>query len=482
MKVLHLSMECFPAAKTGGLGDVVGALPKYLTQAGLETAVIIPKYRLKWLNEQHYTEVYQQVIRLGQQYIPFSIERVNNPSLGYSLYVANIPGKFDRNGIYADNQSGYGYGDETERYICFQQAVLKWVQFMPQKPSLLHCHDHHTALLPFMVRHCPEFKSLSAMPTILTIHNGVYQGAFSWNSLWKMPFFDASASGLLDWNGAINPLATGIKCAWRVTTVSPAYMHEMFDNSQGLEPLFKQEWAKCKGILNGIDTQIWNPITDPLIAHRYDNDDIAQYKAKNKQVLARHFNIQPDLPLITFIGRLVAEKGADLLPDLIRTFLYRGGRASFVVLGTGDPKLRDAFLQMKHHLVSYFDTAITYNETLAHQLYAGSDFLIMPSRVEPCGLNQMYAFRYGTVPIVRNIGGLHDTVVDIGTSGGGYGIRFNQFNLEDAFTALYRASHFYYDRRALQTTRQRIMALDHSWEKAAKNYFQLYREIAPSIS
>ena len=210
MQILHVSAECYPAAKAGGLGDVVGALPKYLTLSGTTTGVIIPKYHLKWINEQQFTTVYKGVVRLHHNYVPFTIDKENGNSLGFPFFVANIPGKFDRPGIYAD-PSGRVYGDEIERYLCFQQAVLQWIVKSPGKPKVIHCHDHHTGLIPFMVKHCPEYNSLAQTPTVFTIHNGAYHGAFSWQNMYLLPMFEGDARGLLDWGNTINPLATGIK-------------------------------------------------------------------------------------------------------------------------------------------------------------------------------------------------------------------------------------------------------------------------------
>ena len=476
MKVLHISTECYPAAKSGGLGDVVGSLPIYLNRMDIATSVVIPKYGTKWLNQQEYREVYAQRFRLGEEDVWFAIEEVTSADLGFPLYVANIPGKFDRPGVYAD-PDGSWYRDETERSICFQQAVLKWVVGMQWKPEVLHCHDHHTGLIPFLVKHSIEFQSLRNMPTVFTIHNGAYSGAFSWQRYYLLPLFDGAARGQLDWANTINPLATGIKCSWRLTTVSPGYMNELRHDSNGMEPLINSEIGKASGIINGIDTEVWNPVIDPMIAHQYDGKDITAYKAKNKERLLNKFRIIPDLPIITFIGRLVNEKGADLIPDMIYKALGSGIKAGFIILGTGDKQLMDKFAEMRHHLVGYFDAALEYNETLAHQLYAGSDFLLMPSRVEPCGLNQMFACRYGTVPIVRSVGGLRDTIPDIGEEGG-RGIRFDHFSVEDASMAIYRATRVYANGEIMDGLRERIMQADFSWERSAKEYEEMYGSLS----
>ncbi|GJM35216.1 MAG: glycogen synthase [Saprospiraceae bacterium] len=476
MKTLHVSAECYPAAKAGGLGDVVGALPAYLEKIGVPSGVIIPKYGVKWINNHEFTPVYRGHVRLHNQYIPFTIEKEKGDSLGFPFFVANIPGKFDRPGIYAD-PGGSGYGDELERYLSFQQAVLQWIANTPGKPEVIHCHDHHTGLMPFMVKHCPEYRALAHIPTVFTIHNGAYHGAFSWEKMYLLPFFNAEARGLLDWAHTINPLAAGIKCSWRVTTVSRSYLYELMESSNGMESLFRHEQHKSLGIINGIDAKVWNPRTDPFIAAPLKKS-LADFKKANKNALAKHFNFDLQVPLIVFIGRLVGEKGADLLPELISRSLNSGMRVSFLVLGTGEAYLHDALQRLKHIYHGRFDVALEYNEGLAHQLYAGADFLIMPSRVEPCGLNQMYAMGYGTVPIVRSIGGLRDTVPDIGEAGGvGRGVRFDHFSIDDAFMAVYRALELYQRREWLKEVRERIMDVDFSWEASAAQYRNIYNEL-----
>jgi len=476
MKVLHISAECYPAAKAGGLGDVVGALPKYLHRLGGTSGVVIPKYRLPWIEGHNFQPVYHGAVRIHNYAVPFTIQQLQDTSLGFPFFVADIPGKFDRPGIYA-GPDGNHYGDEAERYLCFQQAVLQWILNSPGQPAVLHCHDHHTGLIPFMVKHCPEYRDLAYIPTVFTIHNGAYHGAYSWRNLYLLPFFDAEARGLLDWGNNINPLASAIKCAWRVTTVSPSYLQELQQDSNGLETLLQHEQHKCLGVLNGIDTQVWEPRTDEFIGHQLGSD-LAAFKAVNKRVLQQRFHIDPRLPLVTFIGRLVREKGADLLPDLIDRVLRAGINVSFVVLGTGQQELHRAFQHLAYNFPGRFDVALEYNEGLAHQLYAGADFLIMPSRVEPCGLNQMYAMRYGTVPIVRSVGGLRDTVPDIGEPNDiGRGIRFDHFNLDDGHLAIYRASELYETKPVFEQIRERIIGIDFSWERSAQAYLDIYEEM-----
>jgi starch synthase len=480
MQVIHISAECYPAAKAGGLGDVVGALPKYLSQAGHPALVIIPKYKQKWILNQPFERIFSTLVRLGDMQVPAHVDRYTGNSLGFGLLTVDIPGFFDREGIYIDTHTGYGYSDEAERYVLFQQTVLKFLLESPEKPDIIHCHDHHTGLIPFMIKHCPEYRALSEIPTMFTIHNGQYHGAFSWSKSWILPWYDANANGLLEWDHNINPLACAIKCCWKFSTVSGGYLNELRYAANGLESLINMEFHKAYGIVNGIDNQVWDPKNDPLLAYPLV-ENIDEYKALNKQVIAERFAIQADLPLITFIGRLVGEKGADLIPGAIMRFLEQGGQASFVVLGTGDPALRDVFMQMRERLWSYFDTSIEYNEQLSHQLYAGSDFLMMPSRVEPCGLNQLYSFRYGTIPIVRSIGGLAETVIDV-TQWEGNGLRFDDLSEDALCRSFHRAAELYHRKDILIPLRERIMKLDFSWEKAADTYIAIYKSLQPSFA
>ncbi|MEO1021222.1 MAG: glycogen/starch synthase [Bacteroidota bacterium] len=476
MKIVHFSSECYPAAKAGGLGDVVGSLPKYLNLKGQEAEVVIPKYHNQWMNNQLFETVATQTAQLGNDEFHFSVERLKGDPLGFPLLVIDIPGRFDRPGVYIDPWSGHGYWDELERFMSFQIAGLSWLNTWGDKPDIIHCHDHHTALIPFMITQSEHFRQLRDIPTVVTVHNAEYHGRHEMAKAALLPPFNPDQAGLLEWEGQLNSLAAGLKTSWQVTTVSNTYMDELQQNSNGLEALFAFEQGKSRGIINGIDNAVWNPETDPLIEHNYSYRGRKSGKKKNKEVLCAQFSLNPELPTISFIGRLVREKGADLLPDLFRRFIYSDVEVNFVLLGTGDPQLHDIFASIKNNHVGFFDATLEYNERLAHQMYAGSDFILMPSRVEPCGLNQMFAMRYGTVPIVRSVGGLIDTVKDIDEEGG-YGIRFDGFNLEDADYALCRAVNLYKDQSKMADVVSTIMKLDFSWDRSAREYIQMYTHL-----
>jgi len=254
-------------------------------------------------------------------------------------------------------------------------------------------------------------------------------------------------------------------------------MQELMDEANGLESLFNYERGKCSGIINGIDYSVWDPETDTYILDNYSIKDYEAGKMLNKKALCKQFNFDENLPLIIFIGRLVNEKAADLLPEAItKSFQQLDRKFSCLILGSGEPTVENELKGLQNHWVGYYNTQIDYNEKLSHLMYAGADFILMPSRVEPCGLNQLYAMRYGTVPVVRRTGGLKDTVIDFGEEGG-YGICFNNATVDDIVYSINRATELYGDNEKLEEVRKRMMGVNSSWESSAKKYIELYESI-----
>lgn len=468
MEIIHVSAECYPMAKAGGLADVVGALPKYQQDLGHIAKVVMPMHRTKFLLENEWEVAHKGGFNMGSTYFDFTIIKEKTNKLGFDLYCVDIYGLLDRENIYS-------YDDDTERFVAFQIAVLEWIRQWQHQPDIIHVHDHHTALIPFMMKHCFVYAHLANIKTVLTIHNAQYQGWMGWDKATYLPAWDTWKWGLLEWDNTVNPLACGIKCADRVSTVSPGYMKELFLSANGLEGLFNMEAAKCSGIINGIDYAVWDPQTDTYILDNFSVKDEESGKALNKKKLCDDFEFDIDLPLFVFIGRLVGEKAADVLPQAI-TAAYRefGKTFSFLILGSGD-KMVEAQLQAIEQ-IGYYNTQISYNEKLSHQMYAGADFLLMPSRVEPCGLNQLYAMRYGTVPMVRRTGGLQDTVIDFGDKDG-YGICFSHASVEDILQAMGRAIELYGNKKLLPQLRKRMMGIESSWESSAQKYIDLYLSI-----
>jgi starch synthase len=469
MQIYHISAECYPVAKVGGLADVVGALPKYQNQLGHHAMVVVPGYDNKFNNENEFDTVHNGQLKLGFFQLSYSVLKEKTNKLGFDLYIIAIPELFDRPNVYS-------YEDDTERFLSFQIAFLNWLTETNQQPDILHCHDHHTGLIPFMVQYSHNYYKLKSTPTILTIHNGQYQGWFGIDKLHYIPTFDRNKVGFLEWDGAINPLASAIKCCWKITTVSPSYLDEISNDANGLENLLRFERPKSIGILNGIDTEVWNSKTDEMLEVNYALKDFKKGKNANKKFLCHQFNLDINKPLFTFIGRLVGEKGSDLLPQICSVALSRNpGEINILILGSGDKQVENSLQGLQHFYDGNYNAYIGYNEKLAHIIYAGADFLLMPSRVEPCGLNQMYALRYGTIPIVRRTGGLKDTVLDIGD--GGFGICHDHTSVYDVNYSITRAIDLYNETKKFDLVRNTAMQIDHSWDKVAEEYINVYQSL-----
>ncbi|MDB5248581.1 MAG: glycogen synthase [Segetibacter sp.] len=471
MEILHISAECYPVAKAGGLGDVVGALPKYQNKLGHVARVVMPMYRTKFLHDNEWDVDFKGHHRLGPRSFDYTIIKERHNKLGFDLYLVDIYGLLDREKI-------YGYDDDVDRFAAFQIAVVDWLRHWQFKPDVVHCHDHQAGLVPFMMKYCYDFNyALSGVKSIITIHNAQYQGWIGWDKSFYIPNYDNWKHGMLEWQNSINSLASGIKCADKVTTVSPSYLEELRHAANGLENLFEYEKGKSVGILNGIDNEVWDPATDTYITHQYSIEDFAEGKAANKKVLCDQFNLDETKPLIVFIGRLVGEKAADILPDSILASIYSTQKdVCFLILGSGEPDVEWRINNLTAQFPGNYNAVIGYNEKLSHQMYAGADFLIMPSRVEPCGLNQMYALRYGTVPMVRSTGGLRDTVVDMGDEGG-YGIRFIHASVGDVIHSVHRAVEVFKQPEVLNAMRTRMMEIDNSWDNSAQHYIDVYQSL-----
>ena len=466
MNVLHFSAECYPIAKVGGLADVVGSLPKYQNKLGTKSSVIMPFYDNDFARENSFESIFESSTKLGSTSIDFKILSLKNNTLGFDIFFVDIPELLFKDYVYSF--------DDTDRFLAFQIAALDWVIQLESKPSIIHCHDHHTGLVPFMMYYSHNYKVLQNVPTILTIHNAQYQGWFSHDKLGFIPEFDMKHVGLLDWDTSVNPLAAAIKCVWRVTTVSPSYMEELKRNANGLESLLSHESAKCLGILNGIDSDVWNPEVDNYIIKKFSQKTIVSGRKANKKWLCDHFGLNINKPLFAFIGRLVGEKGADLFPEIFDISLQKSD-ISILLLGSGHDDIEHGLENLKSQHKGNYNAYIGYDEKLSHIIYAGADFLLMPSRVEPCGLNQMYALRYGTIPIVNNIGGLKDTVVDV--SDKGFGFVHQEASVEQVCHAIERATSFYQNQSEFKKIRTLIMQIDHSWDASAQAYIDLYNTL-----
>ena len=470
MEIIHVSAECYPAAKVGGLGDVVGALPKYLNRQGHVAKVVMPHYKNKFFQKHTWEITHEGGIHLGSRWFHYTILKEKNNVLEFDLYQVEIPGLLQE-------EFPYGYPNDTERHLGFQIAVTDWLNGWQHRPDIIHCHDHHSGLIPFMITHAIPYRKLRNVATIFTIHNGNYQGWIGWDKAHLLPPFDATYRGMLEWGDCINSLASAIKCSWRFTTVSNGYLEELSQSALGLDPLIRSERKKAAAILNGIDVDVWNPETDTTISENYDGKNADAGKRKNKEVLCSEFSLDVRKPLFAFIGRLVPDKGADLLADsILHAVREEKARINFLVLGSGMNEYENILNGLRHSIPENFNCYIGYHERLSHLIYAGADFLLMPSRIEPCGLNQLYALRYGTIPIVGSVGGLKDTVTDVEEKNG-FGFLLKETTVDEISHAVARAVLLAQKKELLTSIRQTIMGIDHSWEHATEKYVQLYEGI-----
>ena len=466
MKITHLSAECYPIAKVGGLADVVGALPKYQSNSDRTSEVIMPFYDNKFTQSHEFSTAYNSTLELGRESYNFKILTLDNNAVGFDIYFVQIINLLTVDYVYSY--------DDANRFLAFQIAALDWILTWKEKPTIIHCHDHHAGLTPFMLQESYKYESLNKIPVILTIHNAQYQGSFSHDKVGLIPAFNFENIGLLDWSGMINPLSAAIKCAWKVTTVSPSYMEELKIKANGLEDLLVAESHKCVGILNGIDSEVWNPETDHYIVKNFKKSAVASGRKGNKEWLCKEFNLDLNKPLFAFIGRLVGEKGAELLPEVFQKALQKEN-ISVLLLGSGHEEVESQLESLKTEFEGTYNAFIGYDEKISHIIYAGADYLLMPSRVEPCGLNQMYALRYGLIPIVRKTGGLKDTIIDI--SEDGFGFTHKDVEIDQIVNAIERATLLYQDKTAFNKNRKRIMSIDHSWNASAQEYINLYNSL-----
>ncbi len=471
-RILMACSECYPVAKVGGMADVVGALPKYLVRCGVTPTVVMPRYDLPWFYEHEHELIHEGYLQFPHTVHPFRVIRYAPEVLGFELIAIDLPGLFDRASVYLDS-NGEGYRDEPLRNISFQRAILQWWNTDPDRYDLLHCHDHMTGLMPFLMRYAYAYQGLSAKSVFFTIHNALHRGRLSWSVVSLLPHFDTWKSGLLEWDEAIDSLASALRCSDRINTVSPGYLEELPAASQGLEWIFQHESHKMIGLLNGVDYEVWNPSTDKYLAY-HKKKSLEQFKKKNKEALIGSF-ATPGLPLFIFIGRFAHQKGVDVMLRAIHEHLLVRQDANFLILGSGDKDLEYQAQTLARTHSAHVSALVDYNEKLSHIMYAGADFLLMPSRVEPCGLNQMFSMRYGTVPVVHHTGGLKDTVPDITVDGNG--ISFNSVTTGDIMHAMHRSLELYADQAAMKALRSKISEIDLSWDASAEAYAQEYKSL-----
>lgn len=469
MKVLYAASEALPFIASGGLGDVAGSLPHALRKRLIGCRVVLPMY-----------DTIKQELKDTMKFIT----HISVPVAWRRQYCGIFEAKYNGviyylidNQYYFKRDTIYGHYDDAERFAFFSRAVLEIIPYIDFKPDIIHCNDWQTALTPVyysaMYANSPGYENIK---TIFTIHNIQYQGVYGKELLEDVLGIPADKASLLEYDGCINFMKGAIECADKVTTVSPSYADEILDPwySHGLDSILNERRYKLRGILNGIDTVGYDPATDKCIKANFSADDISGKKI-DKEELQKEMGlpVKPGVPVIGMVTRLVSHKGLDLVKGILDELLATS-EMQLVVLGSGDYEYESYFRWIAEKYPDKVGLRIGFVPELARKIYAGADMFLMPSKSEPCGLSQMVALRYGTVPIVRETGGLRDSITDCG-DGKGNGFTFKSYNAHDMLDAIRRALTLYYNGDWNELV-LRALNCDFSWGRSANAYIRLYKE------
>ena len=489
MKIVIVTPEVVPFSKTGGLGDVIGALPRALEALGQEVVVVSPLYAMVRQNAEKaglkLTESPGAAIEtmVGDFQVQGRLLEAPMPDCGARAWFIENDAYYDRPGLYTSPADGSDYQDNSERFIFLCRGALEACKVMGLSPDVIHCHDWQTGLVPVYLEHLYR-DDFPTTASVFTMHNVAYQGLF-WH--WDMKLtglpWELFNWRMLEYYGNLSFLKAGLVGGDKITTVSKRYAEEIQTEQygMGLEGVFIDRRQDLYGIVNGVDYAIWDPRHDQAIQARYSADDMAG-KPECKMALQKAFDLpeEPDTAVIGMIGRLVDQKGFDLVAKAMEDLMAR--RLQFVILGMGLPTYHGLLTEMARRYPGRIGVCLEFDDALAHRIEAGSDMFLMPSRFEPCGLNQLYSMRYGTVPIVSETGGLADTVRDYGDPAGPSsddttGFLFEPDSVADMVRAIDRALKLYQENgegwRALTA---RGMAQDWSWERSARQYVDVYQK------
>lgn len=469
MKVLYATSEALPFIASGGLGDVAGSLPHALRKRLIGCRVVLPMY-----------DTIKQELKDTMKFIT----HISVPVAWRRQYCGIFEAKYNGviyylidNQYYFKRDTIYGHYDDAERFAFFSRAVLEIIPYIDFKPDIIHCNDWQTALTPVyysaMYANSPGYENIK---TIFTIHNIQYQGVYGKELLEDVLGIPADKASLLEYDGCINFMKGAIECADKVTTVSPSYADEILDPwySHGLDSILNERRYKLRGILNGIDTVGYDPATDKCIKANFSADDVSGKKI-DKEELQKEMGlpVKPGVPVVGMVTRLVSHKGLDLVKGILDELLATS-EMQLVVLGSGDYEYESYFRWIAEKYPDKVGLRIGFVPELARKIYAGADMFLMPSKSEPCGLSQMVALRYGTVPIVRETGGLRDSITDCG-DGKGNGFTFKSYNAHDMLDAIRRALTLYYNGDWNELV-LRALNCDFSWGRSANAYIRLYKE------
>ena len=470
MRIAVISAEAVPYSKTGGLGDVAGALPKALKNVGVDSVLITPCY---WQTKgEHLWMTAIDDLNVDWRGTIYPARAFYSEANGSPTFLIDAPSYFHRDSI-------YGYTEDYERFAFFNHAALVLLKRIGAAPEIVHLNDWHCG---FAAVELAELRRWDAYwqntRTVFSIHNMAYQGGFSLGELWKLGFGSQFARNAFSFNGYASAMKAGLETSDMLSTVSRRYALEIqtSENGYGLDWLTRQRANRLIGITNGIDYEVWNPATDAELAAHYSRDDLSG-KRDCKRVLLEHFSLPIDLdrPILANITRLTAQKGIDLMMQIAAPVLETG--AYIISLGSGEKRYEDFWQSLRDFAPRQVGIYRGYNEDLAHKIEAGADMFMMPSKFEPCGLNQMYSLRYATVPIVRAVGGLDDTVENFDpVSGHGNGFKFGAYRADKFLERIYEALYAYADPDTWRKIQLNGMSVDNSWENAARKYVNLYQQ------
>lgn len=469
MRVAILSAEAVPYSKTGGLADVAGALPKALQQNGVDSFLITPCY-LQTKGEYLWHVVIDDLWVEWRGKL-FRAKAFYSEANGSPTFLIDAPEFFHRDSI-------YGYTEDYERFAFFNHAALALIKRIGSPPDIVHLNDWHTGFAAVEIAHLRFWDNFwRNTRTVFSIHNLAYQGGFGSGELWEMGFGSEFEQNHFAFNGYASALKAGLSASDMLSTVSAKYGREIqqSENGYGLDWLLRMCSNKLVGITNGVDYEVWNPATDVNLKSHYNYQNL-DGKLNCKKDLLEQFMLPVDLerPVFSIVSRLTSQKGIELIQQVAGEIINAG--AYFISLGSGDKSYEKFFQQLRNYAPRQVGTYTGYNEDLAHKIEAGADIFLMPSRFEPCGLNQMYSLRYGTVPIVRAVGGLDDTINNFDrVQGTGNGFKFSEFSSDKFLEKIYEAIFTYAEPDAWRRLQINGMTEDNSWENAARKYISLYR-------
>lgn len=485
--VLFVTSEVIPYSKTGGLADVSNSLPQALNSLSNEVRIITPKYgqlderRLQIHEIKRLKDINLEMA--GKKY-KYSIKSsfIHGKNTKAQIYLLENQDFFKNKGIYQNIKTKKDFPNNDERYMFFCKAVLEVLEILQWKPDIIHCNDWQTGLIPFFIKTLyKDNPHISDIKTVFTIHNLAYQGNYPKSTFKKtdLPeeFFNDST---VKFHDKFSYLKAGIKYADKVTTVSQKYAEEIRTDkeySSGMEDVLNERKKDLVGILNGIDNSVWNPSFDKVIDYRYTYQEIPLKYENKRELLEKHkLTYDENIPLIGIISRLVDQKGFDLIVEAFDDIMKEN--IQMIILGTGEEKYQKFLMKMKKKYNDKLIVHIGFDEELAHKIEAGSDMYLMPSKFEPCGLNQMYSLKYGTVPIVRNTGGLSDTVTNYKDAKKGNGFLFEKYDAKEMVKTIKTAINIYQnDKKLWYGLMKNGMAMDFSWNLSAKKYMDLYKQI-----